>query len=131
MLRASRSIWRIGTAIAGAASPAVANSPDSCGCPATGVRESIRVRGLCLQSLFSAAVLRQGGGLHYNYFRDYDPAMGQYLQADPIGLAGGIKTYGYVGGNPIPCSDPLGCCRRMSGGKSKIAFEIRCAEGLA
>ena len=27
-------------------------------------------------------------GLHYNYFRDYDPTTGRYLQSDLIGLAG-------------------------------------------
>jgi RHS repeat-associated protein len=32
-------------------------------------------------------------GLHYNYFRDYDPAIGKYKQADPIGLAGGSNLY--------------------------------------
>jgi RHS repeat-associated protein len=24
-------------------------------------------------------------GLHYNYFRDYDPAIGRYVEPDPIG----------------------------------------------
>lgn len=47
-------------------------------------------------------------GLNYNYFRDYDPANGRYAQSDPIGLAGGISSYGYVGGDPIGGSDSLG-----------------------
>ena len=47
-------------------------------------------------------------GLHYNYFRDYDPSTGRYVQSDPIGLRGGISTYGYVGGNPMIWIDPDG-----------------------
>ncbi len=47
-------------------------------------------------------------GLHYNYFRDYDPETGRYVESDPIGLVGGLNTYGYVEGNPLGLSDPLG-----------------------
>ncbi|HEV7606575.1 MAG TPA: RHS repeat-associated core domain-containing protein [Steroidobacteraceae bacterium] len=45
---------------------------------------------------------------HYNYFRDYDPAKGGYIQSDPVGLGGGINTYGYVGANPAMSIDPRG-----------------------
>lgn len=47
-------------------------------------------------------------GLHYNYFRTYDPSTGRYLESDPIGLAGGLNTFGYVGGNPLSAIDPYG-----------------------
>ena len=47
-------------------------------------------------------------GLHYNYFRDYDPETGRYVESDPIGLRGGINTYGYVNQNPLSYSDYKG-----------------------
>ncbi|TAM09378.1 MAG: RHS repeat protein [Nevskiaceae bacterium] len=47
-------------------------------------------------------------GLFHNDFRDYNPTTGRYVQTDPIGLAGGINPYAYVGGNPVSLIDPLG-----------------------
>jgi RHS repeat-associated protein len=47
-------------------------------------------------------------GLHYNYFRDYDPSIGRYVESDPIGLRGGLNTYAYVESNPLSRIDPKG-----------------------
>ena len=46
--------------------------------------------------------------MHYNYFRDYDPATGRYVQSDPIGLAAGIDTFSYVDNTPINLFDTYG-----------------------
>jgi len=54
---------------------------------------------------------------HYNYFRDYDPAIGRYVQSDPIGLRGGISTFGYVGGSPLDRFDLRGLETYMCTGK--------------
>jgi RHS repeat-associated protein len=47
-------------------------------------------------------------GTHYNYFRDYDPSTGRYIESDPIGLDGGMNTYAYVEANPLVLTDPSG-----------------------
>ncbi|RWM12892.1 MAG: hypothetical protein EOR72_20465 [Mesorhizobium sp.] len=47
-------------------------------------------------------------GLYYNYFRDYDPATGRYIEPDPVGLNGGVNLYAYVGNSPVNAADPSG-----------------------
>lgn len=47
-------------------------------------------------------------GLHYNYYRDYDPSIGRYTTSDPIGLEGGLNIYAYINSNPILRTDPMG-----------------------
>ena len=46
-------------------------------------------------------------GLHYNYFRHYDPETARYLTADPLGLTPGPNPATYVG-NPYIATDHLG-----------------------
>ena len=73
----------------------------------------------------------QETGTHYNYFRDYDPSIGRYVQSDPVWLKGGLNTYGYVSMMPLSRSDRFGlkddggstrwgnwCGKNWSGGKN-------------
>ena len=47
-------------------------------------------------------------GLHYNWNRYYDPKTGRYVTSDPIGLQGGLNTFGYGYQNPNKYVDPDG-----------------------
>ncbi len=92
-----RVVWRAGYRPFGLAD--VDEDPDSDGQP---VSLNLRFPG----QYFDAET-----GLHYNYFRDYDPQSGRYVQSDPIGLGGGLNTYSYVDSNPWKYSDRLGLRR--------------------
>ena len=65
-------------------------------------------------------------GLHYNYHRYYDPTIGRYLGADPIGLVGGINPYVYCLNDPVNFIDPYGliCWRTVGKGTVKVVFGV-------
>ena len=57
---------------------------------------------------FAGQYFDEETGYHYNWMRHYDPRTGRYLEADPLGLGGGLARYTYVGGNPTGDLDPQG-----------------------
>src|SRR5690606_17155736 len=78
---------------------------------------------------FPGQRLEMETGLHYRYFRHYDPTTGRYLQSDTIGLSGGINTYGYVSGNPVNYVDPLGLNPVAGCMAGSIAGPVGCGAG--
>jgi RHS repeat-associated protein len=60
--------------------------------------------------------MRDGSGQIYMRNRYYDPATGQFTQPDPIGLAGGLNSYGFAAGDPVSYADPYGTCAEESNG---------------
>jgi len=47
-------------------------------------------------------------GLNYNYFRDYEPGTGRYVESDATGLADGSQTYAYAHQTPLSMLDKRG-----------------------
>lgn len=73
-----------------------------------------------------------GAGLHQNGFRDFDPAVGKYVESDPIGLEDGINTYMYVyvEGNPASFMDPSGLLSSTDACANPANFAVREAAGV-
>nr|MBV6628519.1 hypothetical protein [Oceanococcus sp. HetDA_MAG_MS8] len=46
--------------------------------------------------------------LYFYRARYYSPVLSRFLSEDPIGLQGGSNVYGYVSGDPLRFTDPLG-----------------------
>jgi RHS repeat-associated protein len=64
--------------------------------------------------LFTARRYDEETGLYYYRARMYNPAIGRFLQTDPIGYADGINWYTYCANNPIMLIDPSGLCGQGS-----------------
>ena len=60
-------------------------------------------------------------GLHYNFFRYYDPHIGRFTQQDPIGLAGGMNLYRFAN-NTQKWSDPTGLNPLVIGGYEAFMY---------
>jgi uncharacterized protein RhaS with RHS repeats len=59
--------------------------------------------------------------------RDYDPAVGRYIESDPIGLLGGsYSTYAYANANPINMVDRSG----LAPGDSFASVEAAAIDAL-
>ncbi|MFG3038762.1 putative T7SS-secreted protein [Streptomyces sp. NPDC048330] len=63
-------------------------------------------------------------GLHYNYFRYYDPESARYLSQDPLGLTPAPNPATYIP-NPHTWSDPLGLGPCPPKGEHSNPFEHR------
>ncbi|HEX8208797.1 MAG TPA: RHS repeat-associated core domain-containing protein [Longimicrobium sp.] len=76
-------------------------------------------------------------GLQYMRNRYYDPRTGQFTQQDPIGLAGGLNTYGFADGDPVttPHHAATQAQRRAGGGtygaERRIGYRALRTAGLS
>jgi RHS repeat-associated protein len=71
-------------------------------------RTSARVWRRRSLKLVSAPCQDQETGTYYNYMRTYLPMVGRYGETDPIGLRGGINSFGYAQSSPGRRIDPKG-----------------------
>jgi RHS repeat-associated protein len=62
---------------------------------------------------------RDAGGQMYMRNRYYDPATGQFTQTDPIGISGGLNTYGFADGDPVSYNDPYGLTSNCFEGRTE------------
>ena len=65
--------------------------------------------------------------LYYFKARIYDPAMGRFLQTDPVGAKDDLNLYAFVGNDPINAGDPTGLsCDTPTSDSNGILSVTRC-----
>jgi RHS repeat-associated protein len=67
--------------------------------------------------LYTGQRYLSGPGIYYYKARMYDPRLGRFLQTDPIGYGAGMNMYGYVKGDPVNFTDPMGLKEECSAGQ--------------
>jgi len=70
-------------------------------------------------------------GLYYYRARYYSPAIGRFLQTDPIGYGDGLNWYAYVGNDPLNKTDPSGEVKLEGGLDITLAFYAGGKVGLS
>jgi len=82
---------------------------------------------------YTGHVFHKNSGLHLALYRAYDADLGRWLSPDPIGEAGGMNLYGYLGGQALLYYDPNGLAPydaiildlKMGNLLSKVTFGTR------
>ena len=131
----NKSVWRwesdpFGTSGATGAGGSTASAANENPQNVTGTATVIQAASFKLNHRLPGQVFDAETGKSYNYKRTYDPAIGRYTQSDPIGLRGGINTFGYVGGKKWPRSSeqqtPI-IKWRLGGKMRDVALSTGCA----
>jgi len=96
---------------------------------AFGTTEVLPETSITMNLRFSGQYFDSESGTHYNFFRDYAANKGRYIQADPIGIEGGVNFFVYAEGKPLGFIDPDGLARKWPPNGGRCATP-ECAAGL-
>jgi RHS repeat-associated protein len=64
-------------------------------------------------------------GMLYRRNRYFNPGSGQFTQADPVGIAGGMNAFGFANGDPVNYGDPFGLCKDKDDPDCSVGAQVR------